>query len=138
MVDRWLEDGKRLIERLDRVGLIVDAALWFYFSESEEWRLVIATPKVDTEGPRSAYAKIAEAIAAIGEPFSIDLSQITAVSPHHPIVTSLRKFFVTRKNAILGNKINKLVLDDIYFEDAYMYRSSPPGGFAEHHGIAVP
>jgi len=137
MVDRWLEDGKRLISALDRMGLGVDAALWFYFDESEEWRLIIATPKVDAEGPSSAYAAIAEAIGAMAAPFSIELAQVMAVSTHNPIVAALKKFFITRNDAILGNHISKLAIDNIYFEDACMYRSAPPAGSTERRGVVV-
>ena len=77
LVERDLEEGRRLLERLDvkeaetapasgrtraatlpRTKVPVQAAFWWYLPESQEWRLIIATPLVDSYGPLSVYTKI--------------------------------------------------------------------------------
>ena len=62
LVDRNIVEGKELIEALDNRNLNIKAAMWFYFVESDEWKLLIATPMVDEKGTREAYRLIQTAI----------------------------------------------------------------------------
>ena len=62
LVDRKIEKGAKLLEALDAAGLPVDAALWFYFPESEQ----VATCHRDPDrrgraGPLAAYGAFREA-----------------------------------------------------------------------------
>ena len=44
LVEKDIEEGKRLIEALDKTDFQVEAAMWFYMTDSEEWRFLIASP----------------------------------------------------------------------------------------------
>jgi hypothetical protein len=46
LVNSDMDAGERLVRGLDEAGLKVTAALWFYMSDSDEWRLMLATPVV--------------------------------------------------------------------------------------------
>ena len=55
LVDEMIGAGRKLIEALDESPFKVTAAMWFYLSENDEWRLIIASPYIDKEGPRKSY-----------------------------------------------------------------------------------
>lgn len=44
----------------------ITAALWFYFLDSLEWRLVIVSPTVDSSGPMAAHRRIQRVLASTG------------------------------------------------------------------------
>src|SRR5579871_4848555 len=54
------EDGKRLVELLDKNSLDVQAAFWGYQPEADEWQLYISTPLVASDGPLKVYRRIRE------------------------------------------------------------------------------
>ena len=53
-----IDAGAELTRKLDESGLPVTTALWLFVSELNEWRLLFASPEVDTKGPRDVYEKI--------------------------------------------------------------------------------
>jgi hypothetical protein len=59
LVERQIQDGQRLIDRLTREGVAVTAACWAQESESGQWFLYVVTPLVGEEGATtSAYRRI--------------------------------------------------------------------------------
>lgn len=56
LVDSDIQAGNRLIQALDQTNLGVVGALWFYVIESQEYRLLLVTPLLDTAGPKNAIA----------------------------------------------------------------------------------
>ena len=56
LVKEYIEEGKRIIESLDQQSLNINAAMWFYLEDLEEWRLFIASPVVDDKGPKEVYS----------------------------------------------------------------------------------
>ena len=58
LVDRKIERGRRLLKKLDDSPFPVTAAFWYYFPEAEQWRLVIASPTVESQGRQAAYTEI--------------------------------------------------------------------------------
>jgi hypothetical protein len=89
LVERDLEQGRRLIETLDQAGFPVVAAFWSFFAEEGLYRLVIASPVVDEKGPLEAYTRIQAALQNLGTP-EFTLDTITALSPYDPLVIDVR------------------------------------------------
>lgn len=128
LVDSDIRAGRRLIEKLD-AHMDVRAALWLYLPEAERWRLVVATPKVDAEGPRATYAAVQEVIDAIQKESAEESSEqklpalwdITVVSPSDKTIQLLASAVKTgdQLQAIrfTGNAIN-----GVFIEDALIYR----------------
>jgi hypothetical protein len=46
LVNEYIEEGKRIIESLDQKSLDINAAMWFYLEDLDEWRLFIASHSV--------------------------------------------------------------------------------------------
>ena len=114
--------GKEIVRALDASGFLVRSAFWFYIPDGEEWRLILATPKVDELGPRGAYATAQQVLRTL--PGKIEFEHITLVSPNDPLVKLLRVAVGTPPDALADIRFTKNVINNVLIEDAYIYRSS--------------
>lgn len=123
LVERHVEEGEKLVRALDVVGFPVVAALWRFLPEEEEWRLLIASPKVNELGPLAVYTVIQEVL--IEQKIALRLSSISAVRSDEPLVSELRIFAGTDPAPFLGGTyLQKVVIGDKYIEGAYVYRAA--------------
>jgi hypothetical protein len=135
LVERDIGDGRELIKALGRAGFRVRAALWFYLSESAEWRLLVATPLVDEEGPIKAYTRVQSVLDKLSSAviigaqaptfdlpaFGITLQDISVVSPRHELIRALRS--ASRKGTGASDmRITRGVVDNVFIDDVYIYR----------------
>ncbi|MBI5740673.1 MAG: hypothetical protein HZA16_08120 [Nitrospirae bacterium] len=121
LVEKDIEEGKRLIEELDKTKFKVRAALWFYMAESDEWRLYIVSPFVEKEGPKKAYTFIQSVLASISQPAGITLQEISVLSPSNDLIKIIRSTIKTGQD-ISGIRVTKNVFNNTLVEDAYIYR----------------
>lgn len=121
LVEKDIQEGKELIEALDKADFQVQAAMWFYFTDSDEWRLLIASPLVEKNGPKKAYSFIQSVLTHLSPPTGISLKDISTLSPaHHPI--SLLRVAIRTGPGISGIRFAGNVVNNILIEDAYIYR----------------
>jgi hypothetical protein len=122
LVDRDIDEGRRLIQALDQAGFPLVAALWRFLALEGVWRRLIASPKVREAGPRAAYAAIQDVLRQ--SPIGLPLHRISAVGPDEPMVTELRIFAGTDPAPFIGSTyLQKAVIGDTYVEGAYIYRA---------------
>jgi hypothetical protein len=121
LVEKSINEGKRLIESLDKAGLIINAAMWFYLSDTSEWRLFLASPLVDKDGPKKAYSSIQAILESLSPPSEISLKEISVVSPSHQIIRLL-KIAIHTGPGISGIRFTQNVINNTLIEDAYIYR----------------
>jgi len=96
-----------------------NGALWLYKSESGEWHLLIATPRVDQVGPRRAYEELSAVTRRIHAD-DVQLLRIELISPKQPFYEALRSVF--GKNAsVEGARLGNTQVGGMYINDAYLY-----------------
>ncbi len=66
-----IEAGEALIQRLDANKKDISAAIWVYYAEPNEWRLMLATPIVKAKGPLSAYKMIQSVLRRYNDEFPL-------------------------------------------------------------------
>ena len=120
LVETLKEAGNRLIQTLDVSDLEITAALWFYETETDSWRLLLATPLVATEGSRAAYERILQVLSSHPE-IELHLTDITVLPPSDPLLQLLRTAIRTG-HTIAGITFSRTVINGTYIEDAYIYR----------------
>lgn len=90
------ELGERATQALAADAKVkLGAASWWHDEETGQLRFLVATPLVETHGPRKAYLQIRRALARA----SLDdfpLHRVWAIGIHHPIVAKLREMHGTR------------------------------------------
>jgi hypothetical protein len=123
------ETGRDMSLLLRERGFELVCSLWLYHPESNRWRLVLASPFVDREGPRKAY-KIIEQILQENWEMGVWLRDISAVSASDPLVKALRSLgkieLLLPSHALssrdeIGRKYTRSRLGDIFIEDAYIF-----------------
>ncbi|PXF60546.1 MAG: hypothetical protein C4B59_09175 [Candidatus Methanogaster sp.] len=121
LVERDIQEGKELVEALDETEFKVDASLWFYSSDSDEWRLLIASPFVEENGPKRSYGFIRSVLTRPSPPSEISLKNISVLSPKHQLIKLLKTTIHTGHD-IAGIRFTRNVINNTLIDDAYIYR----------------
>jgi hypothetical protein len=121
LVETNIEEGKKLVNALDRSKFTVSGALWFYYSKLNEWRLLLVSPLVDVIGPSKAYTIIQNVIQDL-RPSSISIINISVLSPKNNLIQLLRVALRTEPKAISQIRFTSNTINNIFIEDALIYR----------------
>ncbi len=126
LVDRDVEAGRLLLQELDKLGkeeIEISSALWFYFDADDQWLLLLASPMVDLKGPLAVYTLIQQAMKNLPQDLRPEFTDISAVSPSDYRIQAIRTAFKT--GAGVGTtRVTRSVVDNLYIEDALIYRSN--------------
>lgn len=123
--DAMIKSGAALLRRLDTDGADVRSAFWFYFSDVRSWKLIIASPKVDLEGPREFYKRIVKQnkVATKNE-YVLSLNDIGVTNMSNTIVVLLGMAVGTPSKGICEVRFSRNTVNGHFIEDAYIYRSN--------------
>ncbi|MGA2713918.1 MAG: hypothetical protein ABSG41_12495 [Bryobacteraceae bacterium] len=110
--------GLEVINALDAAGLTVNVALWAWLSEYEDWRLLIASRKLDKEDPLRRYLLVNAATDAAG--IAIQRAPtIMILKTTDSLVRELRA--LGRRFDLEGTRQSGKI-GDRYVRDSYVYR----------------
>ncbi|HLB90254.1 MAG TPA: hypothetical protein VJK29_21525 [Terriglobales bacterium] len=121
LVERDIEDGKRLIKALDESEFKVRSALWFYVSEADKWVLYIASPIFDEKGPSSGYAALQKVLLGISPRLGLSLGDVAVVSPNDDLIKLLRSAVRTGPG-ISTMRFSRNTINGVFIQDALLYR----------------
>ena len=119
LVEAEIRSGERLLEQLDLAKIPVTAAFWLYVNDAAEWRLVIVSPSVETDGPRQLYALLGVMLMNPHAPIPIPLERIFLLSPHDIRYQQVR---LAALGAGAGSLVTGGPARNVSGEDAYIYR----------------
>lgn len=68
LVNFDIDNGREVIDALDRAGKSPNVAMWAKLPDYENWRLIIASNDLDQSSSRSGYSQINAAMDAAGIP----------------------------------------------------------------------
>jgi len=91
LVDKDLEVGRRVLNELTKAHIPINVAFWAYVPQISEWQLFIATPLVDSHGPKSAYERVLRALHDAGMDPQLPWRRIFLRSPKDPVLRLLEK-----------------------------------------------
>ncbi|HEX7681716.1 MAG TPA: hypothetical protein VF713_26595 [Thermoanaerobaculia bacterium] len=112
--------GAALTRALDEANWPVVASFWYFESDYNRWKLMLASPRVSTDGPKEAYGAVIDALDALHQPRS-NINHITVITPDHPIVRALASEVQTGWT-IVGKLQTARAIDGRYIDEAYLYR----------------
>ena len=113
LVKELVDEGQRLLEALSRNRFTIKAALWHYFPEATEWRLVIVLPAVSRLGPLAAHTRVQS------KPTYLTLTDIALMSPLSPEYRELRRELA---KGGFGAGPATVPTSRVVFEDGYVYQ----------------
>lgn len=88
LVEDFVDDGGRIVDRLVRDGFDVTVAAWLKSGDEGLWRLYIASPMVDSERPGEAYAAAYGSLNKISGS-SVTISDIVFTNDASPIARDI-------------------------------------------------
>jgi len=115
-----IENGKEVIDALDRDGKAPNVALWAKFPDYETWRLVIASDRLNQESQFSGTFEIVEAMNKAGIPIHRQPS-IFMRPMRNPLIEALRDAFASVEDTY-GMRLGGQRFGDKYLEEAFVYR----------------
>jgi hypothetical protein len=115
-----IANGEEIINALDHAGKNPNVALWAKFREYEDWRLVIASDRINQTSALAGYDEIYAAmdqsgISSTGQPI------ILLLPMEKPFIQALRKIF-GRAQSTRGMRLGGQGFGDQYIEEAFVYR----------------
>jgi hypothetical protein len=111
--------GRRIVESLVRAAVPVTLSSWIYFPELSEWHFFIATPLVDTKGPRNAYDQVLKVMTRENISPEFPLHRVFLIGADHPIVEKVRENLKTSENQI--QQFVNVQLANGFAREAYVY-----------------
>lgn len=115
-----IENGERVVDALDKAGKAPNVAIWAKLPDYEDWRLVIASDRLDQSSEFTGYSEINEAIDKAGIPY-YRLPTIYMRPMNNPMIQALRKDYASMKDNY-GMRLGSQMFGDKYLEDAVVYR----------------
>jgi len=117
-----LDRGSEILRILDEAGLRVSVALWALLEEYNDWRLLVASRRLDESSQLEGYGLVNNALRAAG--FSVeDKPSIVILPMTDPTVRALRRLF-SKANTVEGMRLGGQQIGKRWVEDAYVYRIS--------------
>lgn len=123
LVEKNIEEGKYLVEALDRSKFNVEGALWYYYLKYNEWRLLLASPLVDEIGPKKSYNIVFSVIQDLNLS-SISIMDISVLSPKHRLIKLLKIALKTGPKDISKIRFTGNTINNEFIADALIYRLS--------------
>ena len=115
-----IENGEKVVDALDKAGKPPNVAIWAKLPDYEDWRLVIASDRLDQSSGFSGYSEINEAIRKAGIPFHRKPT-IFLRPMDNPMIQALRSSYASMCDNY-GMRLGSQMFGDKYLEDAVVYR----------------
>ncbi|MGB8064322.1 MAG: hypothetical protein WCF26_20710 [Candidatus Sulfotelmatobacter sp.] len=115
-----VEFGKQLWQVLRRSKKFPTCGvLWLFQSAFNEWRLLIASPRVDEVGPRQAYGELSRTTKTV-RASEDQFLRLVLISPKAPFYQALRSVF-GKTASVEGARLGNTQIGGMYIDDAYLY-----------------
>ncbi len=125
LTTEMIKAGEELLKEVQKSDLDVTAAFWLYFAESGEWRLVLVSPRVDTDGPKKLYSRLSKLLYRDGlKVYGLDSLNITFVSPNDRLVRAIAN--TGRLADLSGKRLSGANFSGEFVDDIYIYFIGDP------------
>lgn len=126
LVESQISDSISLIKSLERAGDKPSTAIWYYFPDAGEWRLLLAGQSFDALLPKDesrAYQKIAEALNK-AHLSSLTMSEVKLVRTDYPLLKATQHLIKTPADAITRAHFKDTSVNGTFIKEMLILRSS--------------
>jgi hypothetical protein len=126
LVESQITDAIALVRKLDDMGVPPTIAVWYYYDDADEWRLVLAGPAFDEllkKQEPAAYRRVAEAMTALS-PASLTLSDVKLLNTQAALMKAVRMLIRTPANAIARAHFTNNSLNGIFIKEMFLLRAA--------------
>jgi hypothetical protein len=120
LVEADIEAGRELVRALDDAGFPVTGAAWIHYSDVDEWRLVIRTPKA-AQNLLEALRDVRQVMDARGDLRDrLDLARVKLVPPSDRLLQVMER--MVHVSGVSTIRFSRNVVEGMYIGDAVIYR----------------
>jgi hypothetical protein len=119
-----IEAGRRLLRHLDTAGTVFDTAFWLLDEDVDEWRLIMASQAVRTDGPKILYHKVNQALSALDLTGILSIDMVSIVNDQFPLVERLIGVLGTA-SSVDGLRLDNATVDGMRLPGCLLYRLTP-------------
>lgn len=126
LVEGLVADSITLVKNLDESGNSPEFAVWYYYEDADEWRLLLSGRFFDQYLPKQeaiAYQKISESISASDLP-SLSISLVKIVDTKSPLPQALSFLVGTPDKGIIQANFTDTTLNGIFIKEMIVLRSA--------------
>jgi len=120
LIGQDVDDGARLVQKIDATGFPVAAAIWVHESGLDVWRLIIAIPVREVPSPKAAYSLLQNALIDLD--LGISLNRISIVSDNDPVIRNLRELIRRGSSSVVEIPIQGAEIAGEPVDKGYGYR----------------
>ncbi len=126
LVESLISEAGQLVKKLDELGDRPTNVLWYYFSDAEEWRLLIAGESFDRLLPieeRQAYQKIGRALSG-ADLRSLTIADVKLVRTNDPLIVATKPVAQTSPTAVARIHFRDNTFNGIFVKEMLVLRAS--------------
>jgi len=120
LVDNFIKDGEKIITLLKNNNFNIKYAFWAYLEDYNEWRLVIAMPRIKIEGKMKYYEKIQSIFLKNNFSSTIAFDSVMIVDESDKLIDSLKKIKNTQ-NKLSGFSLTGVAINGNPFPESFVY-----------------
>ena len=126
LVEGLWADSVELIKKLDEGEYSPTLAVWYFYADAEQWRLLIGGPAYDALLPKQeplAYQRISEAISSC-DLTTLSISLVKLVKLDAPLAKALKFLVGTGEKGLVQATFSNTTLNGIFIKDMVVMRSA--------------
>jgi len=126
LVESLINEAGLLIEKLDIIEIFPTFVAWYYYDDADEWRLLIASPKLDPllqKQEHVAYRNVIEVLSSI-KSLSISVSDLKLVATSSPLLSAMKFLIKTDPHSIVRAHFNNCTMNGIFIKEIVVLRSA--------------
>lgn len=125
LVESQVVDAIEFVKQLDQTGAPPTLAVWYFYDDAAEWRLLIAGPAFDALLPKQealAYRKVVDALSSV-QVSSLTASDVKLIETKSPLAKAIRMLIGTPPNATARAHFSSTTLNGIFIQHMIVLRS---------------
>jgi hypothetical protein len=126
LVESLVSDSVKLVRALDQQGDKPSNVLWYFFSDAEQWRLLVAGPTFDQLLPKDeaqAYKKVAKAIGAAGVD-SLTIADVKLVRTDEALLVATKFVLQTPPDQVVRAHFRDNTFNGIFVKEMLVLRAA--------------
>jgi len=127
LVAEDIRSGASLIDALLASNFKVSAAFWIHEANTDNWRLVIASPEVRELGKERSYRRVQAVLQKGDVAASIDLSRVMLLSDADPEVAYIRSLSRGDHATSLVVPFSERIVGGRFVDSGYLYETEALG-----------
>ncbi len=126
LVESSVTDSVKLVEELDKQGDTPSNVLWYFVSDAEVWRLLVAGTSFDSLLPKDeshAYQKIARAIGSANLT-SLSIADVKLVRTDDPVLVATTFVIKTPADGVVRAHFRDNTFNGIFVKEMLVLRAA--------------